>query len=191
MLRCLTRSLTSSEIVFDNCRHFSASYFASASLSVKISLSIPRTSPSGNFRSGAVLYVFSFTTSGPRRTSCLENEVAMDWETETLLGGLVLLTPPGASSALPFVGFKFFAAFSVLESFGVSVASDLETSVLIFALCNQISSPRSDKSAATLTAKTLAVLYISFKFNEIRLLDNIPPAVSINYDRFKWRFVFF
>ena len=65
------------------------------------------------------------------------------------------------------------------------MASDLETSVLIFALCNQISSLQSDKSAATLTAKKLAVLYISFKSNEIRLLDNVPTAVSTNYDRFK------
>lgn len=55
-----------------------ASYFASASLSVRISLSMERTSPSGNFRSGVILNVFSMAISGTRRPSCLENDVAID-----------------------------------------------------------------------------------------------------------------
>ena len=75
--------------------------------------------------------MFSIATSGPRRPSYLENDVAIECVMEAVLGGRVLFAPLGMSS-FPFVGFKFFAALSTLLSFDVS-KSDLIISVLIFA----------------------------------------------------------
>lgn len=90
MFKSFTRFFTVSDIDFDSCLHWLASYFAAVNLSVKISLSIERTSPSGNFLSGVILKVFSIATSGPRRPSCLENDVAIDCVMEAVLGGRVL-----------------------------------------------------------------------------------------------------